>query len=140
MNMRMGVRRFDWLGLGAITLAALFAGAPTAAAAEGAPARATQGWNCPDDARGCLWDGYGGTGDVYVIRDCGSMVLPPEWRDRASSYQIIRAHELAVFDYVNGQLEFMQSLYGNGQPPGQGTDLTGVPDHDNMADGIEVTC
>jgi hypothetical protein len=134
------MQKLGGLGLGLLTLAALLTATPSAFAVESATAPAKQAWDCPDDARGCLWDGRGGTGDVYIVRDCGVYDLPAEWRDRASSLQIIRAYELAVFDYVDGQPEFMQSLLGNGQPPGQGADMSEIPDNDKIADRVEVTC
>jgi hypothetical protein len=122
--------------VGAVVAGALLAGAPAAVATESGPDRAA-GYDCPDGARGCLWDGRGGDGDVFVVTECGEYDLPPEWRDRVSSYQIVSAFELALYDYVDDEPEFMESLSGNGGPPGQGAPLGSDGDR---TDRIEVTC
>ena len=79
-----------------IVLACALLGAAPAASA--APAN----YDCPADAYGCLFDGKDGTGDRYVVRECGKPVkLPPGWENKVDSARV-QGWQLTLLNYVSG--------------------------------------
>ncbi|SDM27229.1 hypothetical protein [Allokutzneria albata] len=81
--------------LAPIALAVALLGAAPAASAR--PAN----YDCPADALGCLFTGRDGTGDRYVVRDCGTLTaLPSGWWDKIDSARV-QAYQIILYSFKN---------------------------------------
>ncbi|GAA4003114.1 hypothetical protein GCM10022247_24940 [Allokutzneria multivorans] len=73
---------------------ALLGAAPVASAAPAS-------YDCPADAYGCLFDGPNGTGDRYVVRECGTIKpLPRYWWDKTESARV-QVYTIILYSFKN---------------------------------------